>query len=1304
MCFGRLFPISFCQSCNTIAVRDGLEEVGLNLACEDCGATNPTHFACGACNSRFPYGEIVRPVGPSCAACGAPVGPGAESCSTCGAPLAIGRVVSTRPKRSLRGDFGEKDLLEIAGMPDVGRQRAEALCRAGYNRVWKLERAEAGELAKVPGVGLRTAVQIKKFLYAPPSTGEEQTKDDVLSQEYECPLCGTVTSSFAMTCHDCGAAFGQEEQGGDVQVEARGDEEKSLLAFYDVRLLESPGDSTLHYARAVLLLATGRAADALTSFDRVLELLPGDAKAVQAKARALGVAKGFGIAAQILRAAVISLESDVLSSPGAEEFKAREALESTSTATETVECPECGGRQPVGSETCSLCGHRLAARTEDQPARALEEGPTSEEDLLAELERAIASEEKEPPPPLRPQVSQSVIAKKRKMHAFLSSVSGVSQRAADAVSGFFQDTDQIVLADVLDIADIPGVAPAEARLIKFAIGKLHGPQAAVSPAPVPRASPSQVLRAQPPPPSSEDQRVTEPQAARPQPTSVGPLHQASVPSLRPAGLEARRGLVNGSGLVNGRGRVNGLVNGTGFINGVMVSQFHLPQGSFMHRYVAIGAALLVLFSTAVALIDFTPSPGIEIDGNFEDWSRERVPEHEGGTTSANLNVQVAGTSISVTEASIFLRARVAGAQVFADPVGWDTMYGFLDLDGSNATGYDLGHVGAEYVVRVSGSAGRIEDARLLRYDGVGRARDDWEGFVATSEVAAAASSAEVEVLVRRAALESFSDTDFRIFFAFDDLEGETSHTLVPLGAAAGALIVEQIPETTTLINGVQPFLTLTFRSLGNVPFTVQQVTLATQSNATFTGLPSGVLVGAGSSGTHTINVDATGISPGSLVTATVVGVQMQPARPHAVVGSPARAYLGQSPPGKAIDGLFADWPSPMADTDPIPPRRRAVDILSRDGNVSGNQVYLYARFGGPTLEGGLTPAKPARPVPPESGNGSQSAPGVPPPPLVGQDYVRFYVDTDAATPGGYDVGGVSADRLFEVRGRNGRVLDASVYRLVGSSWVRETTLATGVGEDQIEVGASLAATSFNGTQFVALSADWSGIGDRADAARTRGAMGGRTRSSPSPPISLDVSGNGVFFLRDTNHGTEVACTHNKRAISTKGTGPVKSVALGTGESACWYIDETQGKTIPTGTWETLLDLSSSGSPAYSVSIQIWNLGPNTVAETVVQCLDQTTFGDDVRCFLDSVPQKNLGGAQVVRVLVAFASGSGTVTIEYDDADTTGDSRVTLPIPEFGDVGLPIVAAIIFLFVATSRTCRRRPTQRVGKPLAKILLA
>jgi DNA-directed RNA polymerase subunit RPC12/RpoP len=91
-CFGRLLPLSVCESCNTVAVREGLEEVDIALACEDCGATNPTYFACSACNSRFPFREVVKTGDSPCPLCQSPVPPGAEACANCGAQVGIAGV------------------------------------------------------------------------------------------------------------------------------------------------------------------------------------------------------------------------------------------------------------------------------------------------------------------------------------------------------------------------------------------------------------------------------------------------------------------------------------------------------------------------------------------------------------------------------------------------------------------------------------------------------------------------------------------------------------------------------------------------------------------------------------------------------------------------------------------------------------------------------------------------------------------------------------------------------------------------------------------------------------------------------------------------------------------------------------------------------------------------------------------------------------------------------------------------------------------------------------------------------------
>ncbi|HYS71962.1 MAG TPA: helix-hairpin-helix domain-containing protein, partial [Thermoplasmata archaeon] len=480
LCFGRLLPLSVCQSCNSVSVREGLDEVVPQIVCEDCGASNATHFVCSACNARFSYGDIVKAEGPTCPVCHKPVPVGAQLCPHCSAVLPVG-AAGGRSKRRIRGEYGDEDVHEVSRIPGVGRTRAEALCEAGYNALWKVARASEGELAKVRGIGATDAAAIKDALRFLLLVGRKKSKEEVLSEECECPLCGTLTSLFATHCHGCGALFDEEELDEEFRGEVEREPEKGLLAFYDVRLLENPESVPLHYARATLLLSLARPAEALAGLDRVLELEPGHPRALQAKARALAGAKGIGSAAQILRD-LVAPPSGQKPVEAAERSAGEDVALEALAALEEAECPECGERHAPGAKVCPVCGHRFAP---EEPARGPAPLGAPEERLLAELERAVAGESKAPPPPLRPEVPDIVVDKKRYMLALLLKLPGVSRRAAEAVSGFFQDLDQVAVSDMADLADIPGVAPAEARLIKEAVDAVVQPIEEPPPPPPP---------------------------------------------------------------------------------------------------------------------------------------------------------------------------------------------------------------------------------------------------------------------------------------------------------------------------------------------------------------------------------------------------------------------------------------------------------------------------------------------------------------------------------------------------------------------------------------------------------------------------------------------------------------------------------------------------------------------------------------------------------------------------------------------------------------------------------------------------
>ncbi|MGI0149831.1 MAG: hypothetical protein ACREDF_09915 [Thermoplasmata archaeon] len=298
--------------------------------------------------------------------------------------------------------------------------------------------------------------------------------------------------------------------------------------------------------------------------------------------------------------------------------------------------------------------------------------------------------------------------------------------------------------------------------------------------------------------------------------------------------------------------------------------------------------------------------------------------------------------------------------------------------------------------------------------------------------------------------------------------------------------------------------------------------------------------------------------------------------------------------------------------------------------------------------------------------------------------MRVYVDINASDFQGEAIGGIRADYLLEVRGHGGRITSNALYAWTGR-WSIVVNPSVMLAKNATDFEGSVPVSTTNQTQMVFAATEWSGVGDAtvvvrgfvfAPAPASKPPSDART---PEPrrmqePVVLDVSGNGVFWFRDIVHATETACNHNKVAMSTKGSGPAQTITLTASQTACWYIDGTSGQTIPTGSWETLLDVSVN-STTYEVRFEVWNKNDDTIAETIGSCTGLTTGGNDVQCLASGVPEKVLTSSQVIRIVIRNVVG-GTISIEYDDGDSTGDSRATVPIPEFDDIAIPLVAVLV----------------------------
>ena len=396
-CGGLLTPVSTCATCGIVALRSELSDVEARVDCPQCKASNPTAFACDRCSTRYRFEDVTGTREPpsACPQCGTFVDPGVSPCPTCGAVLTEAKRESTppvkaRPLRRIRGEYGEEDLKEISRIPGVDRSHAETLCRAGFNALWKIRGAPEEQLAAIPEIGAPVAKTIKDsirfILLLPP----RRSREDVLEEELACPRCACVTSHFARKCPDCGVEFDEEEFDPELREEIEREPDRSLLAFYDMRLREAESDADIWYARACLLLGMRQQREALASIDTALRLSNGAQRVLQARSRILEGMKEVQPAAEEPKDTTQTTPSEPdQASMSQDEF--REAIEAFDSllGLRERECSVCGARILGDATWCPDCRTML----EKRPAAA---GRAPEITALEELERIAEEPRPEP--------------------------------------------------------------------------------------------------------------------------------------------------------------------------------------------------------------------------------------------------------------------------------------------------------------------------------------------------------------------------------------------------------------------------------------------------------------------------------------------------------------------------------------------------------------------------------------------------------------------------------------------------------------------------------------------------------------------------------------------------------------------------------------------------------------------------------------------------------------------------------------------------------------------------------------------
>lgn len=302
----------------------------------------------------------------------------------------------------------------------------------------------------------------------------------------------------------------------------------------------------------------------------------------------------------------------------------------------------------------------------------------------------------------------------------------------------------------------------------------------------------------------------------------------------------------------------------------------------------------------------------------------------------------------------------------------------------------------------------------------------------------------------------------------------------------------------------------------------------------------------------------------------------------------ALAYVGVVPSGPRVDGAFGEWtnvtPDPIGDVQPV--WNRDVDLSAYGFQGYRNDTYFEASVVGTVLNGTMVPALNPTFIP-ATGNGSSNGTiSPPPPPVAGTDYVRFFVDTDANASTGYTIGGLGADFLVEITGKNGLILSSDALRFAGANpfdWMWTRLGAAPAAKDVGQIEASLPGVRITNASraFVQVSG-WNGARDDSSPALPITVLSVNGASPGSSPALIsssdllsaqDISGNTKWFFTNGAATATNGCTNTYAASTTAGSSPTSADITGT-SSVCWTTPAGQPASTGAGTWEFYLDIAS----------------------------------------------------------------------------------------------------------------------------------
>lgn len=626
-------------------------------------------------------------------------------------------------------------------------------------------------------------------------------------------------------------------------------------------------------------------------------------------------------------------------------------------------------------------------------------------------------------------------------------------------------------------------------------------------------------------------------------------------------------LINGNGLTNGAGTTSGaltlhnsygLVNGNGLTNGNVMSRKHhsreLIEFKTRRRLVfnIIVALLLILGPLGIYLIDFNnQESGIQIDEEFEDWDNI-VGFHDSAVDqpdNPNINLVEYKADYRNNILSLFLEVYgnvLGGIKPIPTPgarnlgstnsYGLDNVQIFIDSDAEPNTGYQVGGLGADYMVAIEGYDGRVTTSALNAF-ATDHSGNDWNGWTELNNIEAGTCDGRLEAKIPIYEVSAFSKPE--ILIHLQDLLGNedysdgilkansdgmliiTSTTVAPEILELGAQRVPILELDLNAVNDDINLKSISSRLLGTVTdseLKTLDLYFDDNKNGKFELDDSKLVTSKLFNGMVTFNFEPSfQIQAGETVCCFVVSdipdsavlnqktigldipnrdyIKLETVGALTLTSNHKMSYIGNSPDSIVIDGAFADWKNSVnyLDTDISSIKNENIDLSEYRISVEDDALSFYFKVEGAMMGGTSVPIIPKL-IPLElqvpsistsetliHENSVKPPATTIPPELIGNDCAYIFIDNDENIATGLNEDwlpvNLGADYMIKITGRNGKILNQELYEYdqLNFDWQYLSKIEAGKDNNRLEIQLELGdiiSDNFNDFQIWFVISDW----------------------------------------------------------------------------------------------------------------------------------------------------------------------------------------------------------------------------------------